>query len=129
MPDKHAVAESIFAAYGLVARFGSILDFATTEVWKAQKEKLPADLDDDEQIAIETGIASGLRSRLFVEIELATRTFALPKLQENDAGTRRNLASAIERLEHAVGLLRVNLNESAALEDFLLGSLRVWTRK
>src|SRR3954463_6629030 len=27
MADKHAVAESIFAAYGLIARFGSILDF------------------------------------------------------------------------------------------------------
>src|SRR3954469_6065 len=55
MADKHAVAESIFAAYGLIARFGSILDFATDEIWKAQKEKLPADLEDDEQVAIETG--------------------------------------------------------------------------
>ncbi len=127
--DKRAVADSVFAAYGLVARFGAILDFATGEVWKTQKEKLPAEITEDEQIAIETGIANGLRTRLFIEIEQATRSFALPRLREGDGGTRRSLTAAIEKLEHVVGLLRLNLNESAALEDFLLASLRLWTRK
>jgi DNA polymerase-3 subunit delta' len=127
--DKKAAAASIFAAYGLVARFGAILDFATGEVWKTQKEKLPAEITEEEQVAIETGIANGLRARLFIEIEQATRTFALPRLKENDGVTRRALTASIEKLEHAVGLLRVNLNESAALEDFLLASLRLWSRK
>jgi DNA polymerase-3 subunit delta' len=127
--DKKAAAASIFAAYGLIARFGAILDFATGEVWKTQKEKLPAEISEEEQVAIETGIANGLRARLFIEIEHATRTFALPRLKENDGGTRRALTSSIEKLEHDVGLLRVNLNESAALEDFLLSSLRLWNRK
>jgi len=127
--EKKAVADSIFAAYGLIARFGAILDFATTEMWKQEKAKLPPDIEDDEQVAIETGIANGLRARLFVEIEQATRAFALPRLQENDTATRRALTASIEKLEQAVGLLRVNLNESAALEEFLLGSLRFWTRR
>jgi DNA polymerase-3 subunit delta' len=127
--DRRAAASSIFAAYGLVARFGAILDFATGEVWKTQKGKLPAEITEDEQVAIETGIANGLRARLFIEIEQATRTFALPRLREGDGNTRRSLTAAIEKLEHAVGLLRLNLNESAALEDFLLSSLRLWTRK
>lgn len=127
--DKKAVADSLMAAYGLIARFGAVLDFATGEVWKLQKEKLPADLDDDEQVAIETGIANGLRARLFIEIEQATRAFALPRLQGNDAATNRALTAAIEKLEHAVGLLRLNLNESAALEEFMLTSLRLWTRR
>jgi DNA polymerase III subunit delta' len=127
--DKKAVADSLLAAYGLVARFGAVLDFATTEVWKQQKEKLPPDLADDEQVAIETGIANGLRARLFIEIEQATRTFALPRLHTNDAATNRALTGAIEKLEHAVSLLRLNLNESAALEEFLLSSLRLWTRR
>lgn len=127
--EKKAVADSIFTAYGLVARFGSILDFATTEMWKQEKEKLPPDLDDDEQVAIETGIANGLRARLFIEVEQATRAFALPRLQENDAATRRALTASIDKLEHTVGLLRVNLNVSAALEDFLLASLRFWSRR
>ena len=43
--------------------------------------------------------------------------------------TRRALTAAIDKLEHDVGLLRLNLNESAALEEFLLASLRLWTRK
>jgi DNA polymerase-3 subunit delta' len=39
------------------------------------------------------------------------------------------MAVAIDKLEHNIGLLRVNLNESAALEDFLLASLRTWARR
>ncbi|MES2696977.1 MAG: DNA polymerase III subunit gamma/tau [Verrucomicrobiota bacterium] len=127
--DKRAIADHIFSLYGLVARFGAVLDFATDEVWKRQKEKLPPDLADDEQVAIETGIANGLRARLFAEIEQATRTFALPRLVADDEPTRRALVAAIEKLEHNIGLLRLNLNESAALEDFLLASLRNWTKR
>lgn len=129
-PDKHAVADHIFTIYGLVARFSAVLDFATDEIWKQQKEKLPADLDDDEQVAIETGIANGLRSRLFAEIEQATRAFALPRLTGATAeSTRHALVAAIEQLEHDVGLLRLNLNEANALEHFLLSSLRIWSKR
>jgi DNA polymerase-3 subunit delta' len=39
------------------------------------------------------------------------------------------LVSSVEKLEHAVGLLRLNLNEAAALEDFLLASLRIWSKR
>jgi DNA polymerase-3 subunit delta' len=128
--DKASVADHIFTLYGLVARFGAVLDFATEAIWKAQKEKLPADLDDDEKVAMETGIANGLRSRLFAEIEQATRTFALPRLSSATSDvTRRALVSAVEQLEHDVGLLRLNLNEAAALEHFLLSSLRIWSRR
>ncbi len=127
--DKKLVADHIFTLYGLVARFGTVLDFATAEIWKQQKERLPVELKEEEQVAIETGIANGLRARLLVEIEQATRTFALPRLTAGDEPTRRALVAAIEKLEHAVGLLRVNLNESAALESFLLSSLRIWTKR
>jgi DNA polymerase-3 subunit delta' len=127
--DKRAAADHIFTAYGLVARFGAVLDFATDEIWKQQKEKLPPDLADDEQVAIETGIANGLRSRLFSEIEQATRAYALPRLAAGDDVARRAVIGAVEKLEHNAGLLRLNLNESAALEDFLLASLRLWTKR
>jgi len=128
--DKRILADRVFTLYGLVARFGAVLDFATAEVWKQQKEKLPADLDEDEEVAIETGIANGLRSRLFAEIEGATRAFALPRLTGAASDTTRHaLVAAVEQLEHDVGLLRLNLNESAALEHFLLASLRLWARR
>ena len=127
--SKAAAAEQIFGLYGLVARFGAVLDAETAEASKAQKEKLPPDLDDDEIVAIETGIANGLRARMFAEVEGATRTFAMERLSAGDERTRRAYSGAIEKLEHNIGLLRLNLNESAALEDFLLGSLRLWTQK
>jgi len=128
-PDKKSAADALFCLYGLIARFGAILEHATAEVWKEQKSKLPAELDDDEQIAIETGIANGLRLRLFASVAESTRAFALPRLAVGDEHTRRALIAAIGRLEHATGLLRVNLNESAVLEDFLLSSLRIWSRR
>ncbi len=127
--DKRSVAEHIFTAYGLVARFAAVLDFATDQTWKEQKEKLPDDLDDSEEEAIQTGIANGIRLRLFAEIAHATRAYALPKLMAGDEVTRRALISVIDNLEHNTGLLRLNLNEAAALENFLLSSLRVWTKR
>jgi DNA polymerase-3 subunit delta' len=127
--DKHVIADHVFTMYGLVARFGAVLDAATTEVWNRQKEKLPPDITDDEQVAIETGIANGLRARLFADIEQATRIFALPYLERGSEATRRAMAGAIDKLEHNVGLLRLNLNESAALEEFMLASLRIWSRR
>lgn len=127
--DKSTIADHVFTLYGLVARFGAVLEAATTEIWNRQKEKLPAELSEEEEIAIETGIANGLRARLFAEIESATRAFAVPRLTAGDEGARRAVAAAIDKLEHDVGLLRLNLNESAALENFLLSSLRIWTRR
>lgn len=127
--DKRGVADHVFTLYGLVARFGAVLEAATGTIWAQQKEKLPAELTDEEQVAIETGIANGLRSRLFSDIEQATRAFALPRLIAGDENARRAIAAAIEKLEHDVALLRVNLNESAVLEDFMLSSLRIWSKR
>lgn len=127
--DKREIADHVFTLYGLVARFSAVLDFATEAVWKEQKTKLPEDLSDDETDAIQTGIANGLRSRLFAEIEQATRTFALPRLTAGDEGIRRALTAAIDQLERDAGLLRLNLNEATALEDFLLASLRLWSKR
>lgn len=127
--DRKAASAQVMGLYGLVARFGTVLDFATAEIWKARKAKLPEELSEDEAVAIETGIANGLRSRLFAEVERATRDFAVPRLTAGDEPTRRALVAAVAELEHHSGLLRLNLNESTALEGFLLASLRIWSRR
>lgn len=127
--DKRAIAEQVMAVYGMVTRFGAVLGAATEQVWKQQKEKLPPDLDDDEIEAIQTGIANGIRLRLFGEIERSTRDFAQARLAAGDGASRRSLVAAIAQLEHDVGLLRLNLNEAAAFENFLLSSLRIWSRR
>ena len=130
--DKRAVADQVMAVYGLITRFNAVLAAATDQIWKQQKEKLPDDIDDDEQAAIETGIANGVRTKLFAEIERATRDFAMQRLSaeaDNPEPCRRAAVAAIAQLEHDTGLLRLNLNESAALENFLLSSLRIWARR
>jgi DNA polymerase-3 subunit delta' len=126
---NQAVAGQIFALYGLVARFNAILAGATAEVWDAQKGTLPPELTEEEQIAIETGIANGLRQRLFTEIEQATLDFAHPRLLVRDSTIRRALPAAVAELERCCSLLRLNLSESAALETFLLTSLRLWSKR
>ncbi|HKB89857.1 MAG TPA: DNA polymerase III subunit gamma/tau, partial [Opitutaceae bacterium] len=129
MADKRAISDSIFAAYGLVARFNGLLEALTAEAWTAQKASLPEELDDDEIEAIEVGLANGLRLRLFTELEASTLAFARDRLTSGDASTRRALIASISKLEQRVRLLRLNLNESVVLEDFLLSSLRIWTKK
>lgn len=127
--DKRAISDQVMAVYGLITRFNAVLGAATDQIWKQQKEKLPPDLDDDEQTAIETGIANGVRLKLFAEIEHATRDFALTAKADTPELGMRALPAAIAQLEHDVGLLRLNLNEAAALENFLLSSLRIWMRR
>ena len=125
--DRRLIADHIFTIYGLVARFGFILEMATDAAWLLRKDSLPPDVDDDQRIAIETGLANGIRARFFAEIEESTRIHARARLEAGDEASRRAFTGAIARLEHSAGLLRVNLNESAALEDFLLASLRLWS--
>jgi len=135
--ERKAVAEQVFALYGLVVRFNAIVAGVTAEIWKAQEAKLPPDLAEEEQIAIETGIANGIRQKLFAEIEHATVAFARPRLVAGDGAAgaepgrnvRRALTAAVAELERCHALLRLNLNESAALEEFLLTSLRLWTKR
>ena len=127
--EKRAVADQVLAVYGLVTRFNAVLAAATDQIWKQQKGKLPDDIDDEEQAAIETGIANGVRSKLFAELEHATRAFAQKALADGDISARRALVAAIAQLEHDTGLLRVNINESVAFENFLLSSLRIWAKR
>jgi DNA polymerase-3 subunit delta' len=127
--EKRAVAGQVMSVYGLITCFNAVLAAATEQVWQQQKVKLPPDLDDEEQAAIETGIANGIRLKLFAEIEQATSEFARARLAAGDESVRASLGTAVGRLEHNVGLLRLNLNEAAALEDFLLSSLRIWSRR
>ncbi len=127
--DRSAAADAVFGAYGLTTRFGVILDAATSEAWKAQKGNLPADIPDDERVAIETGLANGLRLKLFAGIEHATRDFALERISTGDESFRRAFTQAVDKLERSVSLLRVNLNAQAALESFMLASLRIWAAR
>jgi DNA polymerase-3 subunit delta' len=122
-------ADAVLALYGLVARFASMLDKASASELARRKEGLPEGLEDDELEAIEAEIAVGLRLRMFAAIEEATSAHYRSLLGEAGGQSARLGASAAESLERAASLLRVNLNDGAALEDFLLASLRIWARR
>ncbi len=124
--DKRTVADHVFSIYGLLSRFKIILDAATALAWEREKASLPPDADEEAQVAIETGLARGLRARFFKEIEAATERFAVPLLEAGGEPARRSFIGAVSRLEQRASLFAFNLNETAALEDFLLSSLRLW---
>jgi DNA polymerase-3 subunit delta' len=124
-----SAADGIFTLYGLVARYAAMLEKASAAEGLRRRQTLPDALEDEELEAIEAEISVGLRLRMFAGIEEATSAHALDMLKEGDAGARRMLTAAVDGLERSAGLLRVNLSDSAALEDFLLASLRIWTRR
>lgn len=123
------VADSILTLYGLLARFGMMLDKASDAESERRKQSLPEGLEKDEIEAIQAEVTAGLRLRMLASIEEATRAHSLQVLEAGDAGVRRLLAASVDSLERDAGLLRLNLNESCALEDYLLACLRIWTRR
>jgi DNA polymerase-3 subunit delta' len=139
-PNKSATCDLVLAAYGLGARFESILQNLAESAWTDAKARLPEGLGDEEIDAVQTGLHKGLRSSLLIELEQATRDFALADSaatlaphsadQQNTLRERAvRLGRAVADLEKISGLLEVNIAEAAALEFFLLRSLRHWTAK
>ncbi len=126
---RKTMAGPLFKLYGLIARFSLVLSQGVEASWGARKGSLPADLADDERTAIETGLANGLRARLFADIERATRGFAMPQLAAGEEALRRPLIATVDELEHCFSLLTLNLNEATALEHFLIATLRIWSRR
>lgn len=118
----------VLGVFGLVYRFESLLSKWTSEAWAQAKETLPPDLDEKELIALESGCRKGIRAKLFVDLETETQAFAV-ELGTSEVFPASAFSQAVETLEHAAGLLELNLKETAALEHFLLNSLRIWAAR
>ena len=127
-PSKKTIPHIMFGAYGLNARFQTILAEMTDAAWQAQKGELPEHVTSEEKDAMEAGMSRGYRKQLFGEIEKATARFAR-KVEKANPGLLpvAALYRSTETLEHAAGLLELNFNQAAALELFFLKSLRIWT--
>ncbi len=124
--NRSSAPEIILSSYGLITRFVGIKNELSSTAWKEFKQTLPENMEDDQVVAMETGYMKTLRGRMFAEIEEQTRNAALQSEDTADAG--RRLDSVVQILEKAAGLLELNMQEAAALEHFLLSSLRVWAR-
>jgi len=127
--SKATVAEVTMTAYGLNHRFQRLLQAKTQEAWKSRKAELAADLSDEQKDAAERGLSRGYRKQRYAEIERATADFARAIEAERPGDLPvQALHRAVDALEHAAGLLELNFQDNAALEVFLLRSMRIWTR-
>ncbi len=129
-PTRQNIPHIMLGAYGLNARFQSILNNMTTESWKAHKGSLPEHINEDEMKAMEAGMSKGFRKQLFGEIEKETVAYARD-IEAANPGELPSIAlnRAVEVLEKSAGLLELNFNQAAALELFFLQSLRIWTTR
>lgn len=127
-PTRQTVPHIMLGSYGLNTRFQAILEAITKEAWNQQKQTLPDHVTSDEKEAMEAGLSKGYRKQLFGEIEKLTAGFARDIEKLNPGRLPVNaLHRVTQTLEHCTGLLELNFNQAAALELFLLKSLRIWT--
>lgn len=123
--DKATSARQVMSIYGFVARFAHWIDAAGARALETLKASGALEnLDDDEVEALQSSASIGVRQRFLAAVATTTcqTARALP-------GCAHAMTASVGELERAASLLRVNFNENAALELFLLGALRAWTRR
>ena len=121
----------VFAAYGLTAGLLKIIREQADQQCEKVLRELPQILDDKEKDALETGIRKGVRSDFLRQLSQKTRSIAVEGSKNLETVGRNaiKLAKVLTSLEKNTGLLEVNLKDEAALENFYLSSLRIWSSK
>jgi len=127
LPAKEQVPNLVLGLYGLVSDFKANLDRITKESLRLHPDLNREGLSEDEKTAIEVGISVSVREELLIQTEDVTSRFARGQADAGNTFLAERLPVAIEALEKAAGLLRVNYNLQYALEQFLLTSLRIWS--
>ena len=119
----------LFTAYGLAI---SLINLISKESDKLAKElkKDSSGMDEKEIDALEVGVRKGVRSKILRQLAESTRSFVNIKENHTKLPTLGiKLSRVIACLEKNVRLMEVNLKDEAAIEDFYLSSLRIWTAK
>ena len=98
---------------------------------KEQTRKARERREEKEKDALESGIRKGVRSDLLKQLAQKTRDIAIQssKKEEELGKNGIKLAKVLASLEKNTGLLEVNLKDEAALENFYLSSLRIWSSR
>ena len=78
-----------------------------------------------ESIALESRISISLRQDVLAAIEVTTEAFARDSLTEKP-NVPSKLIDCIRALESSPRLLNLNMKPEAALEAFMLHTLRIW---
>lgn len=125
--DSVGVAHITLGAYGLNLRLQKILDAITAETWEKERERLPDTISSEEKEASQASLLRHQRARLFAAISTLNTNYARDiELLNPGRLPVTALSRAQQALEHSLGLLTLNMNQSAAIECFLLNSMRIW---
>lgn len=121
----------VFMAYGLIESLANLIKSTADDLTKEALSNLPDEVEDKEKDAFESGLRRGVRTKMLKVISDCTRSLITGS--EGSSGILEHnglkLTRVIRKLESTSGLLEVNLKEDAALEDFFLSSLRIWSSK
>lgn len=122
---RESASCKVVAVYGLVSRFEAIAAQLANEGLADMKASWPEHLTDEAREALEAGFRKARRSSLLREIQEATHAVAI---SDPEALTLK-LSQATQALEQSAVMMDVfNMPQPAALENFLLKSLRIWAR-
>lgn len=125
------VAGTVLRIYGLVQRFQEVLTQSIAEMKQDVQESRTDEMTEEEEAAILAGKERGQRRRLMAEMEACLRDHALSREDESPISTvrTRKLVLSIQEVESTDGLLALNFQAIAALEQLFLRLLRIWSRQ
>lgn len=119
----------LFQAYGLASSLLVLISQESDSLAKQAKQDAP-DLDEKEMDALEVGVRRGVRSRFLGQLADATRSVVIREKNKHSLPQLGiKLSRVLRCLEKNTRLMEVNLKDDAAIEDFYLSSLRIWTAK
>jgi DNA polymerase-3 subunit delta' len=126
---KNDRVSPLFTAYGLTSSLLSLISEQADLSARGAKNSSPF-MEDKERDALEAGIRRGVRSSLLAEVaEITRQTVITAKNTPHLSKLGVKLARVLSCLEKNVGLMEVNLKDEAAMENFYLSSLRIWSAK
>jgi len=116
----------LFQAYGLAASLLALISLKSDTLAKEARQQ-SIHMEEKERDAQEAGLRRGIRSHILAKLADATRSVVVDQANLPQFGIK--LSRVLRCLEKNTGLMEVNLKDDAAMEDFYLSSLRIWTAK
>ena len=116
----------LFQAYGLAASLLALIN-QKSDISAKEARQQSVNMEEKERDAQEAGLRKGIRSQILAKLADATRSVVVEQGNLSHLGIK--LSRVLHCLEKNTGLMEVNLKDDAAMEDFYLSSLRIWTAK
>jgi DNA polymerase-3 subunit delta' len=116
----------LFQAYGLAASLLALIS-QKSDLSAKEARQQSVNMEEKERDAQEAGLRRGIRSQMLAKLADATRSVVVEQGNLSHLGIK--LSRVLHCLEKNTGLMEVNLKDDAAMEDFYLSSLRIWTAR